>query len=124
MNEDAPRNVLDWNAALAQHEVGETVLREVAALVIDESARMLAEIRVAKTSGDLTALRHAAHTLKGSAAAMAAQPAAEAALSLETIAKEKRVNEIEAACATVERKFQQLCLALAAQLADRKGANL
>jgi HPt (histidine-containing phosphotransfer) domain-containing protein len=114
--ENIPRDVLDWDAALEQNDVGVAVFREMAALFLNESTKLLAEIRGAMTRGDATALRRAAHTLKGSAAVFAAEPATAASLRLETIAKEDKLNEAEAACAELEREIQRLRLALAAQL--------
>jgi two-component system, sensor histidine kinase and response regulator len=114
--ESAPADVLDWDAAQQQNGVGTDVFREMAALFLDESAKLLVETREAITRGDVIALRRAAHTLKGSAAVFAALPATAASLRLETIAKEDRLNEAEAACADVEREIQRLRLALVARL--------
>ena len=99
-----------------QNGVGVDVFREMAALFLNESAKCLAEIHDAMTRGDAAALRRAAHALKGSAAVFAAQPATTASLRLETIAKEDKLNEAEAACADLEREIQRLRLALVAQL--------
>ena len=60
-----------------------------------------------------------AHTLKGSAAVFAAEPATAASLRLETIAKEDKLNEAEAACADLEREIQRLRLALGRAVGDR-----
>ena len=81
-----------------QNDVGVAVFREMAALFLNESTKLFAEIRGAMTRGDAMALRRAAHTLKGSAAVFAAEPATAASLRLETIAKEDKLNEAEAAC--------------------------
>jgi two-component system, sensor histidine kinase and response regulator len=113
--ENAP-DVLDWNAALKQNDIGATVLREMAALFLSESVKLLTEIREATARSDAKALRRAAHTVKGSAAAFLAQPATEAASRLESIAKEGRLTEAEGARIELEREINRLCGALQAQL--------
>jgi two-component system, sensor histidine kinase and response regulator len=111
-----PQRVLDWNAALRQNDVGGNVLREMAALFLDQSHKLLSEIQAAISSGDARSLRRSAHTLKGSAAALAAEATREAASRLETIAKEERFNEAPLAGTKLECEIQRLRLALKAQL--------
>jgi two-component system, sensor histidine kinase and response regulator len=117
--EDVPRDVLDWNEALQQCGVGAEVLREMAALFLDESSKLLTEIRQAMARGDAPGLRRAAHTLKGAAASLSARLASESARRLETIAKEGRLDEAEPACANLEREIERLRPALAAKTRGR-----
>jgi HPt (histidine-containing phosphotransfer) domain-containing protein len=102
------------NLALALEHVGEDfgLLREAAALFVQEQPRLLSEIRGAVAAGDARALRHAAHTLKGAASHFSAGPTCQAALRLETMAREGRLDQVPEALAGLEAELSRLEIAL------------
>ena len=80
---------LDWEASLAYLDHNEALLRDMASLFCIECPKLMAGIREAISQGEISELRRAAHTLKGSADVFAARPAAAAALRLETMGREE-----------------------------------
>jgi HPt (histidine-containing phosphotransfer) domain-containing protein len=84
---EIPVPVLD--RAFAEARVGgdAELLRELAALFLEEYPRLLEAIRAALAAGDARALERAAHGLKGSVANFGAPAAVAAALALEQAGK-------------------------------------
>jgi signal transduction histidine kinase/DNA-binding response OmpR family regulator len=80
--------LFDPEDALARVEGEASFLIEIVELVFHECERMSREISEAIADADLPRLVRAAHTVKSSLQALAAHPAAEAALQLETLASE------------------------------------
>lgn len=80
--------------AQAMDRVGgdEDLLREIAALFLEDGPRMMGEVEEALRNGDATALASAAHGLKGCVATFGAKPAYEAALALETAGRNKDLS--------------------------------
>lgn len=62
--------------------------RELAAMFLEDCPKLLSEIRTALTQRDGPSLKHAAHTLKGSAGVFKVPPAYDAALRMEHIGKD------------------------------------
>jgi PAS domain S-box-containing protein len=89
------------------------LLREIARLFLDGAPRNLAELRGAIDRGDAATLHRQAHTLKGMAGQFGAAEAFEAALRLEIMGREGRLNEAGEACAELERAVGRLRQALA-----------
>ena len=85
--------VLDWDGALRHLDNNEELLRELAAMFLDECPKLMAAIETAQSSGDASELRRAAHTLKGSADVVGARAAATAASRLEELGRD---GELEA----------------------------
>ncbi len=102
------REVLDWDKAVRQAEIASDALRDMAAMFLEETPKLLKECQDALASGDAKSLRRAAHTIKGSAAIFAAEKATAAALHLETLAKEGRLEEAPAACTELETELDRL----------------
>jgi HPt (histidine-containing phosphotransfer) domain-containing protein len=78
-------------------------------LFLDEQPNLLHGVRSAAAAGDFDALQRAAHAVKGTCANLGARPAAEAALALETAARDgdatatgELVEELEAALRVLE----------------------
>lgn len=113
--ESVPTDVLDWDAALEQNGVGAEATGQLAELFLQESQKQLAEIREAIGSDDASALRRAAHTMKGSAAVFAAQRTSEAARRLKMIAADGDLSQAEAVYEELVREFDRLCPALTAR---------
>ncbi len=84
---------IDWNSARATVAGDEKLLRELLTIYLEESSRLLAELRVAVDTGDMTVLHRAAHTLKGASMSVGASPAADLAQRLEAMKKNQRFDE-------------------------------
>ncbi len=110
--------VLDWTAALDQTQIDPVAFGELIELFLQQSPHLLQQIREAITAGDSISLRRAAHTLKGSAAVFAARRTTQAALELETMAKEKNLGEAQAAYLRLERETELLRAALRQRLGE------
>ncbi|MCP4004641.1 MAG: response regulator, partial [bacterium] len=83
-----PRKLFDFEAALERAGGDPVLLAEVVELLRQDSARRVEEIRQALDAGDAHNVECLAHALKGGLANLAAAPAAEAALCLETLGRE------------------------------------
>ena len=106
-SEEAPE-ILDWEKAVRQAEIAPETLRDMAAMFLEETPKLLKECRESLESGDAKSLRRAAHTIKGSAAIFAAERATAAALHLETLAKEGHLDQAPAACTELENELNRL----------------
>ena len=104
--------VYDRAEALARTGGSEDGLRELATILADHAPKLLDEARLALAAGDAAELRRAAHTVKGSAALFAAEPTVQAALELETLARENRLSEAEPAVKRLDRELRRLLEAL------------
>ncbi len=89
--------VLDRALALSRVDGDEDLLREIAALFLDDYPNLEAKIREAVVSRDAKALERASHTLKGSVANFAADPVFRAALDLEMIGRSQDLSGVDAA---------------------------
>jgi two-component system sensor histidine kinase/response regulator len=100
--------------ALMSYLGGDVELRdEVVGLFLAESPRCLAEIRKAIEDRDHQSLEFASHALKGSLGNLFAQPAAEAAGTLERMGRERKLLGAKKAYAALEKEIGRLQLALA-----------
>jgi HPt (histidine-containing phosphotransfer) domain-containing protein len=84
------------------------LLQELAELFLAEYPRSLAQLHEALRREDPKDLQNVAHGLKGAIANFAAQPAYEAAVSLETLGREARLMEAPAALAALEEALGAL----------------
>jgi two-component system sensor histidine kinase/response regulator len=84
------------------------LLSEIVTLFESESRRMVAEMKLALTSGDSGGLRRIAHTLKGSASSLGGTGVARAAAVLERMGRDKLLTGGEACLATLERELVRL----------------
>jgi PAS domain S-box-containing protein len=106
-----PVQVLDWGGAL--RSLGdEALLREMAAMFLDECPKLMAAIDAAIGNGDAPELRRAAHTLRGSAQVVGARVVAQAALALETIGRAGQLQAAPAARRELEAELGRLPAAL------------
>jgi PAS domain S-box-containing protein len=91
---DAPRTAwagvgtLDWGEALSAVNGDQELLRDVVDAFLDESPKVMAEIRSSIGASDGVVLRRAAHTLKGSVRLFGAHQANELAYRLETMGRD------------------------------------
>lgn len=89
--------VLDRALALSRVDGDEELLREIAALFLDDYPNLEANIKEAVVSRDAKALERASHALKGSVANFAAEAVVRAALNLEMIGRSRDLSGVDAA---------------------------
>jgi CheY-like chemotaxis protein/HPt (histidine-containing phosphotransfer) domain-containing protein len=104
--EDA--GVLDKATALANLGGDEHVLAEVAQIFLVECSRLMSEVREAIHRNNSSALERAAHSMKGSVAAFAAQRAYETARRLEELGHEGKLQDAEGVFASLEAEIDRL----------------
>ena len=103
-----PEQVFDREQALKQTGGSEDILAELAGLLCEEGPALMRQIRGAIDAADGLELRRTAHTLKGGLAVFAAEAARAAAFAMETIGREERFAEAEAAWVELEREIDRL----------------
>jgi len=91
-------------------------LRELADLFFQEAPALLTRIREALAAGDASALRHAAHTLKGAAAVFGADPTSDLARELEYRGRDEALDDAERDVARLQTEVDRLLTALRAAL--------
>jgi HPt (histidine-containing phosphotransfer) domain-containing protein len=84
------------------------LLREIAALFLDEYPRALDDMRNALASGDCKALENAAHGLKGSVANFGARAAEDAAFQLEQLGRARTLEQAPRFLASLEQALELL----------------
>ena len=105
---------MDWAVAAQLLPGGPDVLREFVDLFQQQMPQLMADIRHAIDTHDAKLLRRSAHTLKGSATYFGAEPLVNAALALETTAREESFDNIESAVATLAAELARMLDTLAA----------
>ena len=103
MSGQLQEQVLDLATALARVGGDLELLKEIAALFLDEYPRALDDIHAALANGDAPALERAAHGLKGSVANFGARGAVDAAFQLEQLGKAGKLDLVPPALAVLER---------------------
>jgi CheY-like chemotaxis protein/HPt (histidine-containing phosphotransfer) domain-containing protein len=109
---------LDWKEALSHVGGDRQLLRELVDLFLEHCPRWLADVRRAATQGDGPKLKAAAHAIKGSLGSLAAGDAYEAALRLETMGREGKLEDAEEACQALEDEISRIRPALLAFARD------
>lgn len=100
--------ILDWDEALS-HVAGDAdLLREVAALFLDQCPRWLADCREGIACGDAKRLGEAAHPLKSAFGTLAAKKARTAAAQLEELARGQVLDSAPAFLAVIESELARL----------------
>jgi two-component system, sensor histidine kinase and response regulator len=108
---DSPRDVSSVfrpEEALDRVEGDRELLAELVKLFEEETPKLLAEVRDAIAKGDAKTLERAAHTIKGSAGNFGAQPASQAALDLEQLARSGDLSRATELMEAVEREIKRL----------------
>ncbi len=100
-----------------QEEGGSDLLSELVEIYRADVPSLIDAMRDAITSGDATALRQAAHTLKGSSANLGAEGLAEIAGRLELIGRAGGTAGTTALLAHFEAEYERVCAAFDALLA-------
>ena len=110
MTNDLP---IDRRTAIARLGGDEQLFRDFMGSVLEESPRMLAEIRSALEIGQIDVVHCTAHGLKGMLATLEARPATAAAQDVETCAQEGRSREAASAIERLAAELDRLTRAVA-----------
>jgi HPt (histidine-containing phosphotransfer) domain-containing protein len=107
--------VLDRDVALARAGGDAVLLREIAALFLENYGDWLTELQGAVARGDAQGIARSAHGIKGSVANFGAVPAVDAALKLEQMGRQcdlaevvKVLNSLELALAALHPELEAL----------------
>jgi signal transduction histidine kinase/DNA-binding response OmpR family regulator len=101
-------DILNWSEALHSVKGDHGLLRVVAGAFLEESPRWMSAIRRAIADGDSSALRIAAHTLKGDMRYFGDSQAYEHAFELEKMGQSGNLENAEAAFVTLEAEMARL----------------
>ncbi|MBM4094365.1 MAG: Hpt domain-containing protein [Planctomycetes bacterium] len=113
------RKVVNWNIALQCVNGDRQLLRDIAEAFLDESPRLLTEMRRAIASSDSRALRRAAHSLKGSTGYFGSARASQMAARLQSMAERGELTGAADELAAVEPEVAKLARILVDYLAGR-----
>ena len=108
MSEQLQEQLLDRATALARVGGDLDLLKEIAALFLDEYPRELDDIRKALATGDAQLLERTAHGLKGSVANFGAAAAVDAAFQLEQLGRAGKLDQAPPALDALERALALL----------------
>lgn len=107
-------DAIDWLAAIAHLEGDVELLKEIAAMFVEQCPGLVSRMRDAVAGMNAAEIERAAHTIKGSVGNFAAKAAFDAALELERIGRDGTLDGAEAASAKLEEELERLKPALAA----------
>jgi HPt (histidine-containing phosphotransfer) domain-containing protein len=108
MNNEFPGRGLDRELALSRVGEDAELLKEIAALFMEDYPSVLAEIQAAAARGDALGVERAAHGLKGSVANFGAQAAVDAAFQIERMGRAGDLNRVSEAIDTLARALDAL----------------
>jgi HPt (histidine-containing phosphotransfer) domain-containing protein len=108
MNTGVPGKGLDRDLALSRVGGDAELLKEIAALFMEDYPNVLAELRAAAARGDAEGVERAAHGLKGSVANFGAQAAVDAAFQLEQMGRAGDLSRVREAIDTLARVLDAL----------------
>ncbi len=114
MSSSLPEASLDRDLALSRVGGDLELLREIAALFLEECPRALLEMHQAVAASDAIKLENAAHSLKGSVANFGASAAVAAAFRLEQMGRAQQLLEAPEALRALEQALSVVCAELAA----------
>lgn len=100
--------IFDYHASLARMGNDETLLREMAILLLEDGPRRMHEAVSSLKSHDALRTLHAAHTLKGLAANFGALRTVSAAARLEDLARREIWAEMKPAADTLQQALDEL----------------
>ena len=114
-----PQDVVDLAQLEEQTEGDAELLREIVEMYADSREGTLGEIRVGIDRGDPDAVQRAAHRLKGSLKALAANPAAEVATELELLGRAGQLDGADDVFEALRRETERVEATLQALVAGR-----
>ena len=112
-NPTRPTEVIDRASLLERVEGDQELLAEMVNLFVEDTPNLLASMREALQKGDMLLLERSAHSLKGAASNLSAQPAAASAQQLEKDAKQANAESAKKSLLAVEKEVDRLLPALA-----------
>ena len=104
--------VFDENALMDRVDDDTEFLQETITMLDEDCPALLEQIRTAAALRDADHLAKVAHALKGMLANFCAEPAEAAARTLETMGREERLDDVEAATDHAQRETERLQAAL------------
>jgi len=107
-------DAIDWLAAIAHLEGDVELLKEIAAMFLEQCPSLVSRMREAVAGMDPVEIERAAHTIKGSVGNFSAKAAFDAAMQLEKIGRDGTLDQAEAARVKLEDELERLKPALAA----------
>jgi len=113
MTEASQGQLLDRAEALARVGGDIELLKEIAALFLEDYPRSLDEINQALAAGDAKTLERSAHGLKGAVANFGARAAVDAAFQLEQLGRAHKLDQVPQTLAALERSLTSLHAELA-----------
>lgn len=113
--------IFDYEASLARMGNDESLLREMADLLLADGPFRMREAREGLKSRDALRVLYAAHTLKGLVANFGAVQAIDAAARVEDLARGEKWEEMEAAIDSLHRALEELLQALRSLVAEASG---
>jgi HPt (histidine-containing phosphotransfer) domain-containing protein len=113
----------DLVAALESFAGVEMIFREVSGVFLDDCPRLLHAVRRAAEAGSVEELKAAAHTLKGAVSHFAAADAYAAAMALEHMGRDGRLDGVATGVGTLEQAVGRLTAVLEAHLAGPSAAS-
>ncbi len=103
--------LVDWDSALEGVDGDRDLLKTVLEVFLEESVRLIQELRTAVSESDFGRVRHAGHSLKGALLGVGAVPTAELAQVLEMMdaqglmdSQNERLSELERQLAQVQNE--------------------
>jgi len=94
MSSKSETAVLDRDVAMARVGGDVELLKEIAALFLEEYPRVVSELHKALEAGDAKAVERSAHGLKGSVANFGARSVVDAAFELEQMGRTQKLAEV------------------------------
>ncbi len=122
-NENAMSNVFDYNASLARMGDDESLLKEMASLLLEDGPQRMQQALEGLNKHNAIGILHAAHTLKGLAENFGAARAIAAAARLEDLARKEKWAEMDAAADTLQQALAELLQALRPLAADSESPS-
>ncbi len=119
---EAPRAPFLWNRAEAQERLGgdEGLLRELCEIFLEESPKLLRNLRQAIMEGDASSVMRAAHSLRGEVGYLGAAAACEAAQQLEDMGAQNKLAAASETLMLLERELSGLHSAMQKWVGVRK----
>jgi HPt (histidine-containing phosphotransfer) domain-containing protein len=109
-------DVVDFEAAAKTIPLGPDNVRQLAELLLTECSTMLEEIEAGIASSDAKRVQRGAHTIRGSAELFAAQHVVSAALDLEDMSRNGRLENAPAALLKLNKEIELLNVAIRAEI--------
>jgi two-component system sensor histidine kinase/response regulator len=114
MSTELAGSSIDREVALSRVGGDAELLREIAALFLDDYPKVMADLHDAAARGDASTVERTAHSLKGSVANFGAKSVMETALQIEDLGRKKQLAGIAPLLQVLERELAAIHPELAA----------